>query len=917
MKPLGETLLGRSLGLLSDTILRFRWLFLFPQLLLFGLCVHYTWLHLQIDANRDDLVGSDKPYHREYMKFKREFPSQDDLVVVVESENAEKDRQFVERLGARLDVETNIFTNIFYRNDFKMLGRKALLFVPEDDLKDLLAKLHDYLPFIRQFTQTTNLTSLFGLVNSQFLHASREANADNDALIQTIPILQRILNQADESLIRPGRPPSPGITAFFGAGDEDIYIVFTNKINDGRLYLVTAQARTEELNDTAVEQLRLLVDRTRDEVPGVNAGVTGGPVLDHDEMEQSQHDATVASIVSLLLCAVIFIYGYQETGRPLKATFCLIIGLGYTLAFTTFTVGHLNLLTITFLPILIGLAIDFGVHLITRYEEELRKGRSEAEAMHIAMQYTGQGIFTGALTTACAFLAMAFTNFKGIQEMGIICGGGMLICFVPMMTLLPVLLYRGRQNALDLKAVPAAPIRSQIESIWLRRPITVCVIITGLCLLAGTGLHKVYFDYDLLNMQSPSLPSVVFEKKLINSGSKYVLSASVVANTPEEAVALEAKIRKLTNSVLDVQSMAPRLMGDQSEKLRLIGQLKSQLAPVHFAPPDPGPVDLPDLSRTLFSTAGYLGNAVAETETNDPALSRQLSSLSDTCYALRRQMLSGDATSQEASARRLALFQQALFEDVQETFAALRDQDNSSPLQIRDLPPALRNRFIGVAGKFLLQVYPKKDIWQRANQKEFVEDLRTVAPGVTDTPVQLLEYTELLRESYIQAAYYALIAIALMVFVHFRTLTSVILALLPVAVGTLWMFGLMGVLGIPLNPANIMTLPLVIGIGVTNGIQILNRFAEEQSPSILSKSTGKAVFVSGLTAIAGFASLILGKHHGIRSLGEVMSLGLATCMFAALTFLPAVLTLWLRMRRKTKQPSGDNARSTLGREEPR
>jgi hypothetical protein len=916
MKPLGETLLGRSLGLLSDVIIRFRWVFLFPQILLFGLCVQYTWFHLQIDPSRDDLVGADKPYHRDYMQFKREFPSQDDLVVAVESEDAEKNRQFVERLGARLDAETNIFTNIFYRNDFKMLGRKALLFVPEDDLKDLRGKLRDYLPFIGRFTQTTNLLSLFSLVNSQFLHASREANADNDALIQTIPILQRILDQADESLLRPGIAPSPGITAFFGAGDEDIYIVFTNKVNDGRLYLVTAQARTEELNDLAVDQLRRLVDRTRDEVPGVNAGVTGGPVLDKDEMEQSQRDATRASIVSLVLCALIFIYGYQETGRPLKATFCLIIGLGYTLAFTTFTVGHLNLLTITFLPILIGLAIDFGVHLITRYEEELRKGRSEAEAMRVAMQYTGQGIFTGALTSAFAFLAMSFTNFKGIQEMGIICGGGMLICFVPMMTLLPVLLYRGRQNALDAQASPPAPLRSQIENLWLRRPVTVCLLTAGLGLLAATGLHKVYFDYDLLNMQSPSLPSVVFEKKLINSGSKYVLSASVVANTAEEAVALEARIRQLP-SVLDVESMAPRLVGDQTEKLRLISQLKNDLAAVHFAPADFEPVDLPDLSRTLLSTAGYLGNAVEETETNEPALAKQLSALRDSCYALRRQMLSGDASGQETSARKLAQFQQALFTDVRSTFAALRDQDDSSPLQIRDLPPGLRNRFIGVAGKFLLQVFPKKNIWQRDNQKEFVEELRTVAPGVTDTPVQLLEYTELLRQSYIHAAYYALIAIALMVFVHFRTLTSVVLALLPVAVGSLWMFGLMGYLGIPLNPANIMTLPLVIGIGVTNGIHILNRFAEEPSPSFLSKSTGKAVFVSGLTAIAGFASLILGQHHGIRSLGEVMSLGLATCMLAALTFLPAVLTLWLRFRRDTKQPSGDNARSTLGREEPR
>jgi len=127
----------------------------------------------------------------------------------------------------------------------------------------------------------------------------------------------------------------------------------------------------------------------------------------------------------------------------------------------------------------------------------------------------------------------------------------------------------------------------------------------------------------------------------------------------------------------------------------------------------------------------------------------------------------------------------------------------------------------------------------------------------------------------------------------------------------------MGFFGVPLNPANIMTLPLVIGIGVTNGIHILNRFAEEQTPSILARSTGKAVLVSGLTAIAGFGSLILAQHRGIRSLGYVMSAGLATCMVAGLTFLPAILNLFVQRDPKTNRPDADNARSTPGREEPR
>jgi predicted RND superfamily exporter protein len=185
--------------------------------------------------------------------------------------------------------------------------------------------------------------------------------------------------------------------------------------------------------------------------------------------------------------------------------------------------------------------------------------------------------------------------------------------------------------------------------------------------------------------------------------------------------------------------------------------------------------------------------------------------------------------------------------------------------------------------------------------------------------VQLYEYTSLLKKSYQQAAWYALGAIALLVFIHFKSLSAVVLALLPVGIGSIWMTGLMGKFDIPFNPANIMTLPLVIGIGVTNGIHILNRFAEERSPGILGKSTGKAVLVSALTTIAGFGSLILAKHQGIASLGFVMAVGVSTCMIAALTFLPALLNLLIRAGWKLhkEKPGDKNAQLSPGSEEPR
>ena len=936
MKALSaDSFLARRLAGLAAAVIRHpRWVF-WPQVVMFVICVVYAlpkpYGHLAFDMNQDNLVGPNQKYHRNFLRFQKEFPQPDALVVVVESDNLEKNRQFVERIAAKMQAETNLFQDVLYAQNPMIMGSKGLLYASETNLVETKTMLNAAQPFIRQFTQTTNLVSFFEQINTAFRTAPREANADTDSLVNSLPALTRIVTQATDSLQRSGTPPSPNIFALFGGGEDAVlssYITFAN----GRIFLVKTHAPSaktnhetagqtvaptrDELDARSIDRLRQLVKETQIEVPGLNVGLTGEPVLDYDQMMQSEKDATLASIVSLVLCALIFIYGYNETGRPFKATLCLVVGLAYTLAFAALTVGHLNILTVMFVPMLIGLGIDYGVHLITRYEEELRHGKTAEAAMTKALVFTGQGIFTGALTTAGAFLAMAFTNFKGIQEMGIICGGGLLVCFIPMMTLLPVMLLRGRQNVIDHR-VTEDETRARIENIWLQRPALVLGITAGLCVAALFEARKVHFDYNLIKLQNPSLSSVVFAHKLVDLADKSLLYGAVIVNSLTNAVDLAEKLRKLP-MVADIE---PPFYGDflkdQSEKLRLVGQIKQQVATLAFNPPDLRPVDVYDLSRTLYGLYGYLGNALDEVGTNEPALTRQLVALRQAIEDLRKAMLAGGTSALEKHAQKLAQFQQALFSDLIGTFQFLQHQDDSAPVRVEDLPPAVHNEFVGVTGKLLLQVYPKNDVWERDNQEKFVAALRTVDPNVTGTPVQLYEYETVMKDSFVQAAWYSLMAIALMVFFHFRSVGAVILALLPVAIGTLWLAGLMGRFGIPINLANIMTLPLVIGIGVTNGIQILNRFAEERTPGILSRSTGKAVLVSGLTAIAGFGSLMLSKHHGLYTLGCLMATGIATCMIAGLTFLPALLNLLGRWRPLIKQPSADNLLSTLGQEEPR
>src|SRR5215471_14793080 len=284
-----DSLMARALAMVATAVIRYRRLFFYPQIVLFALCALYTYKYLQFDTGRGNLVGANAKYHLDFRKFKKEFPTQEDLVVVVESEDPEKNRQFVERLGTKLEAESNLFRNVFYKGDFKMLGSKALLFPSEEELAGLKKMLEDYRPFIQQFTRITNLESLFSMVNTQFRTARREKNSETDSLIKALPALERIVTQAAESLRRAGTPPTPGVTALFNPGPDvaqKIYVTFA----DGRLFLVTAQAPSDALNGAAVDRLRQLVEQIKSEVSGVNVGLTGEPVLERDEMAQSQKD---------------------------------------------------------------------------------------------------------------------------------------------------------------------------------------------------------------------------------------------------------------------------------------------------------------------------------------------------------------------------------------------------------------------------------------------------------------------------------------------------------------------------------------------------------------------------------------------------------------------------------------------------
>ncbi|RME89446.1 MAG: RND transporter, partial [Verrucomicrobia bacterium] len=288
-----DSLLTRSLRALAGWVSRRRHWFVWPQLLLLFASVAYTGRFLEFDTNRDNLVASDTPARRDYLHFMEAFNAQSELIAVVESADTEKNRQFVERLGPRLEAETNLFQDVFYKGDLRIMGPKALMLVTEPEVLDEMAeRLREARPVLERFSQVTNLHSLFGLVIEEFRSASGQSGDEPPALLEALPALTRMARQAADALRRPGLPPSPGVSALFDSGPEaesSLYITFASN----RIYLVTARVAPGADTGQAVARFRELVDQVRAEVPGVNAGVTGEPVLEVDEMAQSQRDMAV------------------------------------------------------------------------------------------------------------------------------------------------------------------------------------------------------------------------------------------------------------------------------------------------------------------------------------------------------------------------------------------------------------------------------------------------------------------------------------------------------------------------------------------------------------------------------------------------------------------------------------------------
>jgi len=504
-----------------------------------------------------------------------------------------------------------------------------------------------------------------------------------------------------------------------------------------------------------------------------------------------------------------------------------------------------------------------------------------------AIGHTGPSIVTAGVTNAAAFFAMGLSGFRGVTELGIIAGGGMLIATAGTMTILPslLLLVHRKQEA---KQIPAQAVATRVERLLLRWPelmLAVFGVITGAALVAA---RTVKFDYNVLHLQSKGLASVETELRLLHADVESTLFAAVVCDNLQQTRELQDRLSKLP-SVASVHSVAELIPDQQEQKSAIIRNIQQKLGTVRFEIPPSDPADAELDVRALASlrlrasqmirTASGQGDAAAEAA---------LKPLVEAAQKTRETLQKLDSSDLQ---QRLAKYEQRFYADLQAQLQLMSDQIVDRPMTVSDVPSELRQIMVGRTGKFLIRVFPKEDIWERKPLVKFVREVESVAPNATGTPMGLYEFVEILKTGYCKAALWALLVIAILIFIDFRGVYATALTILPLLVGTAWMFGAMVLFRIDFNPANIMVLPLIVGIGVAYGIYVVQRYRESHEATFYSKSTGRAVILSALTTTFAFGSMLIGAHRGIRSLGLVTTIGVISCLLAALVLLPSLLEI--------------------------
>ncbi len=633
---------------------------------------------------------------------------------------------------------------------------------------------------------------------------------------------------------------------------------------------------------------------------GVTAGLTGGIVLGRDEYVAGMEDSMSLTIIALIAILLLFVVTFRMVAAPVLSVLTLIIGVVWAMGVTWFLVDELNMFTAMMAVVLVGLGIDYSIHIISVYSELTNKGVLPAPALRETLQKVGTGIMTGAVTTAAAFLTLMIARSQGMAEFGLVNGAGLIVIMISTLLTLPVMLMlREKYRVLRKKPVlPARDVRynfaGKLAAGIQHHRLPSFIVLVLFTLVAIFYADKVKMDYNYLNMEPVGLESIRLNDEIID---KFNMSSDMTMMT---STSLEENYRyteeaKTKSSISYVESIADYLPLATAQDAR-----KPLLMAIHRAMASADP------RRPLTR------NEVAQVKEELIRLEDNVMEIQDMAFVGGQDMVDRKATRLVGNPDRpddsgklsTLIAKLEALPDPEQKFnaydhvfapayrAMVLSMSDTSRITLADLPGSVREKYISEDGsRYLMTIYPKGNVWNIDYLKKHTRDMLDISSSIAGTPPMFYYLLEIIGADGAKASILTLLAVLLFLWVDFASLKRAFLALIPLAFGVTWMLGVMGLFGIKFTLLNIMALPLIIGIGIDDGVHILHRWSIEGKSNIYGvfASTGKAVIITSLTTMLSFGSLVFATYRGFGSLGIALFIGVGVCLLASLVILPAFL----------------------------
>jgi hopanoid biosynthesis associated RND transporter like protein HpnN len=859
--------------------------------------------HLKITTRWSDLLPVHDPMVKEFNHIIQEYTSASNTIIVVQGEETQI-KQFCEEIVPQIKVLTQYVERVDYKVDEDFIHNHGFMLMRTQDLEKSVAIFEDL-----------NLTPLLAHINDNFeaVYSGEEGlstKEKEDNAVLYLDGLQFWIQTMDKFISQPhdvNQALADSAVNRFLIG-EPYFISY-----DKRTLLIMVKPTFSILNTekavASTDSIQNMLNRTLPKFPEVKAGLTGTIPLCRDELVYSTNDMKFTSVIALILVLLLFILTFRMWSAPLLAVINLIVAITIAAGISAIFLKSLNLMTSMFIVIIIGLGIDYSIHIISLYSE--RRARDGlVTAIEQTLARSGSGIITGGLTTAAAFFALMISQTRGIKEMGLILGIGILCAMLTTLIGLPAFLVARERITERIRHRPPRPVNVEFRilgefgKIMTRRPALFLIIGIGLTAFFMYQTLHVKFDYNYLNMEPKGIASVVLQDTMINAFDLSPDFAMVTATSIEESweIAEQAKKTPSVSMVEDISDYLP-VKTQQTERLPYLEKIRAYLQ-TNTRKISMSKKNLSDVISQLerlemnvyeLSQLAYIGGQ----DKVDLKCQQIIGNPDDTSsHSMINQLIENLKQNQEHATRQLNLFQD-YYEPILRKMAYA--MANPEFITLNRLPESIKKRFLNKDGdKYLVTVFPKKQVWDFEFLRRFTEQMQRISPKITGSPLMFLRLIDYTGRDGLRATLLTLIVVFVLLLIDFRSLGFALLAMIPLIAGGFWMVGLLKTCGLMFTFVNVMGIPMIVGIGIDDGVHLLHRYRLEglHKTSEVLKSTGKAILLTSLTTMVGFGSLLPAKYRGFTSLGALLVFGVGACFLTTVIILPSIIALIQRRNKK-------------------